>query len=262
MPIRTLRCAILAVSCALLLPAAHSALPDEIQVYTDDINAPGEFGLELHVNTTPRGIRTPGYPGEVVTHRGLRITPEFSYGITPTVEAGLYLPLVLSGGNWSAAGVKSRLKWLPVKGDAANGGIYAGANLELSNTQGKFNPSRHNAELRILLGDRGRDWLVGINPIFTWAVSSSQEVPAPQNPQFSLNTRVTRRVTERVLLGVEYYNSRGTWRRFDPGNEQGKSLFFIVEVDSKLLPFHLGIGRGLNDATDRLTVKAIFDIPF
>ena len=259
---RTLRYAILAASCALLLPAAHSALPDEIQVYTDDINAPGEFGLELHVNTTPRGIRTPGYPGEVVTHRGLRITPEFSYGITPTVEAGLYLPLVLSGGNWSLAGIKPRLKWLPIKGDEANGGLYAGANLELSNIQGKFNASRHNAELRIMLGHRGRDWLIGVNPVFTWALSSSQEVPAPQNPQFSFNTRVTRRVADGVSLGVEYYNSRGTWRRFDPGNEQGKSLFFIVEVENKLLPFHLGIGSGLNDATDRLTVKAIFDIPF
>jgi hypothetical protein len=32
---------------------AHGALSDEIQVYTDDVNAPGERGSELHVNTTP-----------------------------------------------------------------------------------------------------------------------------------------------------------------------------------------------------------------
>ena len=116
MLIRTLHCVILAVSCALLSPAAHSALPDEIQVYTDDINAPGEFGLELHVNTTPRGIRTPGYPGEVVTHRGLRITPEFSYGLAPHWDVGAYLPFVRNAeGTEYFAGPRLRLKWIPVR---------------------------------------------------------------------------------------------------------------------------------------------------
>ena len=70
----------------------HAALPDEIQVYTDDINAPGEKGLELHVNTTPKGITTPGYAGETMNHHGLRVTPELSLGITKTTEVGLYLP--------------------------------------------------------------------------------------------------------------------------------------------------------------------------
>ncbi len=31
-------------------PAGAVAAPEEIQVYTDDINEPGEFGLEMHVN--------------------------------------------------------------------------------------------------------------------------------------------------------------------------------------------------------------------
>ena len=38
-------------------PAA-SAQQDEIQVYADDINKRGEFGLEWHLNTTPRGRTT------------------------------------------------------------------------------------------------------------------------------------------------------------------------------------------------------------
>src|ERR1700675_2958012 len=77
----------------ILIPSiAGAALSDEIQVYTDDINAPGKFGLELHINTTPKGRRVPDYPGEVVPNHGLRITPEFSYGLTETWEAGLYIP--------------------------------------------------------------------------------------------------------------------------------------------------------------------------
>jgi len=35
--------------------AAQAALQDEIQVYDDEINAKGEYSLELHLNTTPNG---------------------------------------------------------------------------------------------------------------------------------------------------------------------------------------------------------------
>jgi len=253
---------VVAASLSTLLPApAPAALPDEIQVYTDDINAPGEFGLELHMNTTPRGNRTPEYPGEVVAHRGLRITPEFSYGLSRSFELGFYLPLVLAGGNWSVAGFKPRLKWLPIKGDAASGGWYAGANLELSNVKPRFNAARHNAELRIMLGHRSREWLIGVNPVFSWALSASQQVPASQNPQVSFNTKVTRRVTENMAAGFEFYNQKGRLGNFDPSAEQGKTFYLVLDVENRVLPFHVGIGRGTNSATDRWTVKAIFDLP-
>jgi hypothetical protein len=41
---------------------ARAAQQDEIQVYADDINKPGQFGLELHPNTTPSGRTVPDYP--------------------------------------------------------------------------------------------------------------------------------------------------------------------------------------------------------
>src|SRR5438309_8658327 len=90
----------------ILIPSiAGAELSDEIQVYTDDINAPGEFGLELHVNTTPKGRSTPDYPGEVTPQHGWRFTPEFSYGIAKDWEAGLYLPVSRDErGNTRAAG--------------------------------------------------------------------------------------------------------------------------------------------------------------
>ena len=96
-------------------PAA-GAQQDEIQVYTDDINKRGEFGLELHLNTTPQGKTTPDYPGEITNHHGFRFTPEFSYGLTSDVELGLYLPMLIDGGgDYHFVGVKYRLKWLPVR---------------------------------------------------------------------------------------------------------------------------------------------------
>jgi hypothetical protein len=84
---------------------ARAALSDEIQVYADDINAPNEFGLELHANYTPTGRTIPDYPGEAVPNHGLRLTPELSYGLTPTLEAGLYLPTNRDAtGNFESAG--------------------------------------------------------------------------------------------------------------------------------------------------------------
>src|SRR5207237_792985 len=82
---------------AVLTTAAHAALPDEIQVYTDDLEEVGSRGIELHVNATPDGRRTPEYPGEVVPHRGLRVTPEISWGLAENWDGGVYLPFVRSG---------------------------------------------------------------------------------------------------------------------------------------------------------------------
>ena len=123
---------LLAAALALCVTQAF-AIDDEIQVYTDDINKPGDFGLELHMNTTPAGRSTPNYPGDSIPRHGFRLTPEFSYGLTRDFEAGLYLPTVREAdGSLSAAGLKLRLKWLPLKPEEGAEGYYAGVNFELA----------------------------------------------------------------------------------------------------------------------------------
>ena len=130
---------VLPVACVLFPGHAGSAMIDEIQVYTDDINKPGEFGLELHVNTTPSGRRTADFPREITPHHGLRITPEFSYGLTRDFEAGLYLPYARDiDRTMHFGGPKLRLKWLPVQTDDSGHGWFAGANLEYAFTSAEF----------------------------------------------------------------------------------------------------------------------------
>ena len=253
---------------SLLLPsAAHAALPDEIQVYTDAINQPGESGMELHVKTTPKGQNRADYPGEVTTHHGLRVTPEFSYGLTPTLEAGLYLPSSFNAGNWTLAGIKARIKWLPLQPQKSSAtgaatGPFAGVNLEVSNIAPKFEAARHNAELRFMLGYRTHDWLFAFNPVFGWALSASQEVPPARNPKFRTGWKVAREISEGISVGAEYYNDKGTWRNFDPGSQQSKTLYAVLDVEKGPVPFNLGIGRGVNGQTDPWTIKAIFGFTF
>jgi hypothetical protein len=248
-----------------LLPkSAAAALPDEIQVYADDINKPRTFGLEVHVNSTPSGTDKQDYAGEVTTNHGTRVTPEFSYGLSRDFEAGLYLPTVFSNGDWSLAGYKLRLKWLPLqptgnKNDDKVAGPFAGANLEYSNLAYRYSASRQNAELRLIAGYRGDAWLVAANPVFGWALSGGAPQPGPQ---FELGYKLSRKVANGMAIGAEYYNEKGRWLHFDPSGTQGKTLYATIDVDRKPWIFNLGVGRGLNEATDRWTVKAILEVPF
>ena len=152
--------ALAAASCA------WAALPDEIQVYTYDLEAPGERGVELHINTTPSGRSTPDYPGEVTPHHGLRITPELSWGLAPNWDWGFYLPLVRNAeGTWYFAGPKLRLKWLPLLPAAGATGYFAGVNVEAAFVDERFVQAQRTLEIRPIFGWRGSQWLLAINPV-------------------------------------------------------------------------------------------------
>jgi hypothetical protein len=251
---------LLAATWVLLAAPAIAALQDEIQVYTDDINKPREAGLELHVNATPSGRTTPDYPGEVPPARGVRFTPEFSYGLSNDWEAGLYVPALRTpDGNYDVAGAKLRLKWLPVRGDEAQGGWFAGANVELSRLAKKYSESRWTTELRIMLGYRDADWLVGLNPVFGWDLSDGL---ADGKPDVALGLKVARTVWEGIALGGEYYAEVGKLGDHLPANQQDHRLFVAVDVDRKPWVFNFGVGRGLTAAADRWTVKLIAELPF
>lgn len=237
----------------LLSFSAHGALPDEIQVYTDDLNAPGEFGAELHVNTTPQGRTAPDYPGELPPRYGWRVTPELSWGLVPTVDAGIYLPVVRDpDGQLSGTGAKVRLKWLPVKRDD---GLFLGINGEIARLTPRFSESRWSAELRFIGGWRGSEWLAAVNPILSRPLSQSGST------DLDLAWKLARRIARGIALGGELYSGVGPAGRWLPGNRQDHTLYATVDVDRKPWVFNFGIGRGLTTPADRWTVKAVFDLP-
>lgn len=250
-----------AVAALALAPClARAALPDEIQVYTSDIDKQGELGLELHVNTTPSGRSTPDFPGEIPPAHGLRITPEFSYGATRTLEAGLYLPFVHgAGGRDRFAGPKVRLKWMPLQVDEAGNGAFAGINVEYAWISDVLEQATRAMEVRPILGWRDARWLVALNPILGFDLAGPGR---GGRPDFNPSLKVARRVAEGVWMGPEYYAELGKVNRFLPRAEQSHSLYLALDVDRAPWVFNFGVGRGLNGATDRWTVKAIFDIPF
>jgi len=235
------------------------AIDDEIQVYLDDINDPGKFGLEMHVNTTPSGRATPDYSGEVPPYHSWRVTPEFSYGLGHGLEAGLYVPTVTDAdGTFYAGGWKLRLKWVPVKPKEGEAGWFFGANTEWGRLHRSYSESRYDTELRVIMGYHGRDWLVAMNPILSWALSPGYRGGGPDT---MYGWKVAHDVTEGVALGFEYYDGVGRLGHELPHEFQEHTLFLALDVDRGPLEFNFGVGRGLTDAADRWTVKAIVEFP-
>jgi len=251
---------VLVLAAAGLAPSFDAlAISDEIQVYTDEINERGERGLELHLNTTPRGRRTPDYEGDLPPYRGTRITPEFSWGLGNDLEAGLYLPSATGAdGNWYLGGIKPRLKWLPVHGGGEEGGGYFGLNGEFSSLSRKFSDSRLSSELRVILGYRAKDWLIGVNPMFGWGLSPGHR----GSPEFTLAWKAAKQIAPGISLGGEYYNGIGKLNARLPRDEQERTLYLVAEIERKAWSLNIGVGHGLTPATDNWTLKAIFGFSF
>lgn len=244
---------------AFCVGTAHAALPDEFQVYDDSINAAGQFGVELHLNTTPDGRSIAAYPGEIPPNHGIRSTFELSYGLTNTLEVGLYLPFVHdAAGSTYFARPRARLKWMPIKPAAGDAGMFVGLNVEVSAVNTRFEEGRPAIELRPIIGYRNSLWLLVVNPVIDLTVRPRY---GSSEPDFNPGLKIARTVVPHWAVGVEYYNDFGPINHFDRASQQSQMLFAAVDYTGKGLPFNFGIGRGLNGATDKWTVKAIFEIP-
>ena len=200
-------------------------------MYTDDLEAPGERGVELHVNATPQGRREPAYPGEVVAHHALRVTPEISWGLAPHWDWGVYLPFVRSAeGADYFAGRRLRLKWLPLRPPEGGTGAFAGMNWELSFVQQRFEQARRTMEIRPIVGHRSENWLASSTRSSTRSSPASAKacLPSPRPSSSRARSRTSAlwaSSTTRISAGCRI---------------------------SRRAP-----SRGLSGASDRWTVKAI-----
>lgn len=237
--------------------AGAVAAPDEIQVYTEEINDPGEFGLELHTNYALQGATEPSYAGEMKSHHRLQVTPEFSYGLTGALEAGLYLPMARSAeGDLYGNGMRFRLKYIPRRDEGAR--FFWGLNGELGYSARRVSESRAGFELRPILGYRDADWLLSFNPILGAELSAN----VSRIPAFEPALKVARRAGERMHAGFEYYGEYGPVHHRIPAAERGHTLYAVGDIAVKGYDINFGIGRGYRNAGDKWVLKAIFSFPF
>ena len=229
------------------------ALPqtDEIQVYTGEIAAPGVFNLTLHDNYTPDGRTTATFPGGIVPNHTLNGVPEWSYGVTPWFEEGLYLPLYSLTGNGRLDYDGLKVRTLFVLPDSANQTFFYGVNFEFSRNAAHWDPSRYTQEIRPIIG-----WHLGpvdliVNPILdnSWKGFSRLD--------FAPESRAAYNFSKTWALALEEYDDLGPLRGFLPESQQQHQLFGVFDFSGKPWSIEGGVGVGLTSASDRLVMKLI-----
>lgn len=236
---------------ALLACACAWSAGDEIQVYGDDINEPGESGLELHLNYVVKGSKASEWVGQKPVNHMLRVTPELSWGLTKSVELGLYVPMIKAvGESPTLEGLKGRVKYLSAPKDSA---WYAGLNFELGRVSMRTEESHWNAELRPILGWRAERWEFAFNPILGWALSDGHH----KVPTFEPAAKVAYKATEEVKVGFEHYASMGPINHWLPASAREQASYVVVDGKLGKTEVNFGVGRGWHASGDGWVVKAI-----
>lgn len=243
-------------SCGFILSNPSVAAPEEIQVYMDEMDAPGHFGLDVHNNYVVSGSTVPDYPGAVPPAYLYRFTPEFSYGLTPSFELGAYI--LTSTGPYSEPSVdgeKVRIKYIAPKADGQN--YFWGANLEVGKVDLAMERNPWNAELKGIYGYRTEGWTFAINTNLDWSIQG----PAPEPLSLELDSKVAYAVSPKYQLGFESYNAIGPVQQLGPLYDQSQTLYAVIDTAIKGWDLNFGIGRGLSSVSDHVIVKAIVGVP-
>ena len=226
-----------------MLPAR--AQTDEIQVYTAEINEPGQFSIQSHNNYTPKGRKEPDFPGGIVPNHAVNGALEWAYGATEWMELGLYLPLYSVTGErhflWNGAKIRALL----VTPEADERTFFYGINFELSHNARHWERTRSSGEIRPIAGFRvGRIDFI-INPIvdtsFQGGIGRLNFTPAE---------RIAYKFSEARAVAVEHYADYGEFKHSASASNQSHTLFAVADYGGESDNVEFGIGRGLTRASD------------
>jgi hypothetical protein len=222
---------------------------DEIQVYDAQIAALGKFNLMLHNNFTPDGRKTPAFPDGITPDKSLNGVPEWAYGVTDWFEQGLYLPLYSISKTRGATLNGFKLRELFVVPNAAERTFFYGANFEFSYNAKHWDPARFASEIRPIIGVHLHPIDVIVNPILDSSFNGFK------NLDFAPATRVACNISSKWAVALEEYADFGPLKKFYSANKQSHQLYAVVDRNSKFVSVEFGMGFGLTNASDNVTLK-------
>jgi len=236
------------------IPASRAQATDEIQVYNAGIAAPGQFTIQQHLNYIASGLKTPDFPGGLVSNHSLNGTPEFAYGVTDWWEVGLYFPFAVQDRQFLSDAFKLRTLFVSPNADRRN--LFYGVNFEFSNTTPKFSESRFGLEIRPIIGIRNAEYEFIVNPIVDISFGQFGEA------DFAPAARLARKLMPEFYVGLEYYSDLGKIGDFAKLSDQQHTLFAVTDFKAGVFDVNLGVGYGLTPRSDRLVVKTIIGYAF
>lgn len=238
--------------------ARHArAAPEEIQVYMDELDAPGQLGLDVHTNLVASGFDAREDPDQQASLHRLRVTPEWSLGLTRFLELGAYVPLTTLDreGHFRVDGVKGRLKFIAPRAEARR--WFWGANLELGVVDHSLDPNPWNAELKGIAGAHLGRWTLAFNANLDFKVAG----PAPSPASLDLDTKLGFELVPHLALGLESYNGAGPLRSPGDFGHSEQTAFAALDADLGAWGLNVGVGWGYGENADRLVLKAIVSVP-
>jgi len=242
------------VLAALMWPVQVLAQSDEIQVYDGSLAPVGTFNLTWHNNYTPDGIKTPAFPGAIISDHSLNGVSEWAYGVSDWFEAGLYLPVYSIDQDQGFEFDGTKLRLLFAVPHAENRTFVYGVNFEFSLNSRSWDSTRFTSEIRPIVGwHLGRIDLI-FNPILDTAYDGLK------NLEFSPSTRVAYNANDQWAVAVEEYADFGPVRGFHGISEQSHQVFGVVDFAGRRIEIEAGIGFGLTQASDDVTLKLILSL--
>ena len=243
------------VLCLVLLAPA-CAQTDEIQVYTGEINKPGEFSITVHNNYTPIGPTRPAFMGGIVPNHSWRTG--IRAGVTPWLELGAYLPLYTITGDERALIDGAKVRALFVSPNAAERTLWYGANFELSYNARHWQEARYALEIRPILGWRFGPVDLLLNPIIDFPFHGG-----PGALTFAPADRITYNLSQTWALAVEHYADYcDSFANLAPLSRQYHALFGVIDYTSDPLNLEFGIGHGFTAVSESLILKLILTRSF
>ena len=242
----------------LCLSTGAQAAPEEIQVYLDDLVGTGNFGMDVHNNYVFSGAPQADYPGGEAPLHLYRLTPEFYYGLSDTLELGLYtLTTTQPGRDPTFDGPKLRLKFIAPH-DAESGAFW-GANLEIGDTSLRVSPQPWGTEFKSIYGFRWPRWLFAVNLNLDWTGSAPFAGPV----SLDVDSKIAYQTDAGYQIGFESYNELGEASNLGHFSRDSETLYAVFDTDlGKGMDLNAGIGRGLNPASDRWVLKFIVGFHF
>ena len=227
------------------------AQTDEIQVYTGEINEPGQFSLTLHNNYTPIGRKEPAFPGGIVPDGAWNGVPEYAYGVTDWLELGGYFPLysVTREGRFLIDGGKPRALFAVPHANERS--FFYAVNFELSYNAHHWATTHVDAEVRPIIGGRIGPVDLIVNPIIDVPFTGFGAL------DFAPAERVAYNFSKTWALALEHYADYGAVRHFETADRQEQTLFAVVDYGGEPVNVEFGIGHGFTAASDALILKLI-----
>lgn len=231
----------------------------EIQVYGPDIDEPGQFSLELHLNYTWAGESVPAYPGQAPVGQSGHYTLEPAIGVLEWLEFGGYLQTFSTPAlGYQFGGITLRAKLMVPR--RLLGEVFLGLNIEAGWVPKAIDLAAWGTEFRPILGWSNAWVYVALNPTFGFALSGANALRVEIGPaaKVEANTQLG------FGVGLEYYTSMGYLNSLPAPSQWQQMLFAVVDLmpphggEESPWELNVGVGRGLTDATlQQWTAKAI-----